>query len=224
MFYINSRHCLKSITPSKGCQYLCYALKKMTSGDAVKRLGTIGDSWRPLLTSKFCNVPFPHGSDLSRRASPGSPSLTPFRPMNWVQCAWTHSRTWQVGVTCAQSMWNCPMLQCSSSREALNWSELSQALSMAPVCPHMRGAMLGIASCDTYIPKLLVRFWVKTPFHIRAWQVLHSVPLLPMSHCKARNGDALVPLAPHMESRSLPVESNWPRASGLRLVIGQSLL
>ena len=39
------------------------------------------------------------------------------------------------------------MLRCSSSSEALNWSELSHALSMAAVCPHISGAMLGTASC-----------------------------------------------------------------------------
>jgi hypothetical protein len=39
------------------------------------------------------------------------------------------------------------MLRCSSSKEALNWSELSQAFSIAEVWPHIRGAMLGIANC-----------------------------------------------------------------------------
>ena len=39
------------------------------------------------------------------------------------------------------------MLRCSSSSEALNWSELSQDRSMAEVCPHINGATLGTASC-----------------------------------------------------------------------------
>lgn len=50
-------------------------------------------------------------------------------------------------LTCTQSMWNCPMLLCSSSRDALNRSELSHAFSMVAFWPLINGAAPGMACC-----------------------------------------------------------------------------